>query len=151
MGLKYKVSISENRNAAPRVMRNLSFPLCLNENQHSSLFTVLSFLTGYLLLAAVKSVDLGRISDQSIKNWHQNELIIHSEDQLFHKMSSAASSLIAPLHSPVTFEPVGLVTNVFFDDRNCQVRANATRSENFLLLNPFVYHVSIKMYYIMRC
>jgi len=36
-------------------------------------------------------------------------------------MSSAASSLIAPLHSPVTFEPVGLVTNVFFDDRNCQV------------------------------
>ena len=59
-------------------------------------------------------------------------------------MSSAASSLIAPLHSPVTFEPVGLVTNVFFDDRNCQVRANATRSENFLLLNPFVYHVSIK-------
>ena len=59
-------------------------------------------------------------------------------------MSSTASSLIAPLHSPVTFEPVGLVTNVFFDDRNCQVRANATRSENFLLLNPFVYLVSIK-------
>ena len=36
-------------------------------------------------------------------------------------MSSGASSLIVPLHSAVTFEPVGLVTNVFFDDRNCQV------------------------------
>ena len=56
-------------------------------------------------------------------------------------MSSAASSLIAPLHSPVTFEPVGLVTNVFFDDRNCQVRANAILSENFLLLIRS-YHAS---------
>ena len=37
-------------------------------------------------------------------------------------MSSGASSLIVPLHSAVTFEPVGLVTNVFFDDKNCQVR-----------------------------
>lgn len=37
-------------------------------------------------------------------------------------MSSGALSLIVPLHSAVTFEPVGPVTNVFFDDRNCQVR-----------------------------
>ena len=37
-------------------------------------------------------------------------------------MSSSTHSLIVSLHSGVTFEPVGVVTNVFFDDRNNQVR-----------------------------
>ena len=58
------------------------------------------------------------------------------------KMSSGASSLIVPLHSAVTFEPVGLVTNVFFDDRNCQVHGRV-----FSLYYPILSHLYYRVIY----
>ena len=62
-------------------------------------------------------------------------------------MSSGASSLIVPLHSAVTFEPVGLVTNVFFDDKNCQVReCPPPTSNSYLLKVLIIIKVSLSCY-----